>query len=107
MPAEQSNERVKRYTIYACVEDGCRYYRDTFSTGVHVAGIEGRVKHKVAPIEVIPADSSNVLSVEEARLLREFAAVDYQPDEPLSEREREARAIFDRLRAFAEEADRG
>jgi hypothetical protein len=92
VPAEQSNERVKRWVIKN-VDGGPLVVTD------------GDLDLGEA-VEVIPADSPQVLSVEEARLLREFAAVDQLPDEPLSDREREARAIFDRLSDFAEGADR-
>jgi hypothetical protein len=52
-------------------------------------------------VEVIPAEAPNVLSFEEIRLLREFAAVDSLPAQPLSDAEREARLIADRLADFA------
>ncbi len=61
---------VRKYKIIACVEDGCSYYRDSWSTGVHVTGPELRWRHKVEVTEVV--DVRDVMPlVEAARAMRD------------------------------------
>ena len=65
MPAEQSNERVKSWTLPVCT--GCGGILGFNGTGccpcIPSWGKTGKL------VTVIPADSRRVLSVEEARLL--------------------------------------
>jgi hypothetical protein len=88
----------KPYIIYACTHPGCSYYRDTFSTGVHAAGIEARETHDIAPVEVVPAKAPNVLSVEEARLMLRVWKADLTDEE-----EARIATILERLEDFAEQ----
>lgn len=53
--------RVKRWTIFACTEPGCDYYRDTMSTGVHMVPDPANptsgplIAHRLEAVEVEPA----------------------------------------------------
>lgn len=87
--AEQSTERVKRWTIYVCPRCG-RRQGGNYSCWCDCPGARWQ------RVEVIPADAPNVLSVEEARLLWKYATT----HNIASDR------ILNRLRTFAEEADR-
>jgi hypothetical protein len=96
MPAEQSNEKVKGWKLPICTgcggifgglgEPACSCDRSHAKTGKHV--------------EVIPARSPQVLSVEEARLIADNLGTFKNSFSELSPLRR-------RLSTFAEEADRG
>jgi len=73
MPAEQSNE--KRWTIYACPRCGKRTGDSLFCRCAHPAVC-------CKEVEVIPADSPNVLSKEEARY---FAGLDALPSKQVGD----------------------
>lgn|GEM_PF-4162302 len=55
-------------------------------------------------VEVVPADSPQVLSVEEARLLDR---ANREPAPRSAKEHRQFEALLDRLASFAEEANRG
>jgi hypothetical protein len=93
VPAEQSNERVKRWKLPICtVCGGIVGFR--LDGGCTCAPARRKWGKK---IEVIPADSPNVLSVEEARFLGGLSGMS----------NKQATELEDRLARFAEEADRG
>jgi hypothetical protein len=105
MPAEQSNERVKRWPLTLVCrgakvpDDGSRWWQELPAKRSSAAALRGRGYEVV---EVIPAGSPQVLSVEEARLwikAHDFVLTD--------EEIQLAKAVAQRLSDFAEEADRG
>jgi hypothetical protein len=102
MPAEQSNEKVKRWTLKVCPVHG-PVERDHCRVVVERTKTHTRYCHGEQEVEVVPVDSPQVLSVEEARLLDRATTMGRETPE----QGRQFEALLDRLSDFAEEADRG
>lgn len=100
MPAEQSNERVKSWTLWICSAcgGGAEVADDptVCKTLCRTCGSD-REPYRV---EVIPANSDQVLSVEEARLIADNLGA-------FANSYRDLAPIRKRLSDFAEEAGRG
>jgi hypothetical protein len=94
MPAEQSNERVKRWPEQ--VELG-RWKGCDQEPVLMVEPYDGADPDQWEQKTYVPADSPSVLSVEEARLLAKHCKT----------RNLACERILNRLSDFAEEADRG
>jgi hypothetical protein len=83
MPAEQSNEKVKRwpFKLYVC---GRGHVADSTLRNVCWQCFPGgRGPATQQAVEVIPADSPNVLSVEEAREVIEIAGAAAKGDDEI------------------------
>lgn len=102
MPAEQSNERVKRWKLHRLSPEAKDPLNpNNWRVGPIPREMPPALLRGAEEIEVIPADSRQVLSVEEARLLT-TSRLSLTGGEQLKRD-----ALEKRLRDFAEEADRG